>query len=100
MYQLKWFFLLIKGSYNCYTEDIPKTICSDGRYLTILLNKKELSHDGYDFSLELREMTQSKYLRQVTVQWWSIILLDKKQLSHNGHDFSIDVREMTQNKYI
>ena len=68
MYQLKCLFLLIKGSYNCYTEDIPKTICSDGRYLTILLNKKELSHDGYDFSLELREMTQSKYLRQVTVQ--------------------------------
>lgn len=47
------------GSYNCHTDDIPTSVCSNSRYLTILFKKKELSHDGYDFSMELREMTQS-----------------------------------------
>ena len=52
--------MYLQGSYNCHTDDIPTSVCSNSRYLTILFKKKELSHDGYDFSMELREMTQSK----------------------------------------
>ena len=55
-----YMFHILQGSYNCHTVDIPSSLCSEGRYLTILFHKKELGHDGYDFFMELREMTQSK----------------------------------------
>lgn len=41
---------------------VPDTLCGKGRYITITMTKTRLSHDGYNFSLELREYTQGEAL--------------------------------------
>ncbi|XP_052779321.1 uncharacterized protein LOC128216716 [Mya arenaria] len=44
----------VLGSYGCKMADTPNSVCSDDRYMTILMKKRELSHEGYNFKLELR----------------------------------------------
>ncbi|XP_060586536.1 uncharacterized protein LOC132742204 isoform X2 [Ruditapes philippinarum] len=47
------------GTYNCHTESTPDMVCSEGKYLTVLMKKRELSHDGYDFKLVLRQYSDT-----------------------------------------
>ena len=54
-------FVSFQGSYSCHTGDVtPEPVCSKGKYLTVRMRKDELSHDGYDFNIELRQYMQSK----------------------------------------
>jgi len=54
-------FFWLQGSYGCDTTGMPDKVCSDDRYLTVLMKKQELSHEGYSFLLELRIYSNSKY---------------------------------------
>ncbi|XP_053376930.1 uncharacterized protein LOC123528933 [Mercenaria mercenaria] len=47
------------GTYTCHTGGVPDMVCSDGKYLTVLMKKQELSHEGYDFVMMLREYSQT-----------------------------------------
>lgn len=47
------------GTYTCRTPDIPDRVCSEGRYLTVLMSKQELSHEGYNFLLEVRKYSDN-----------------------------------------
>lgn len=42
-------------TYSCHAPDLPQMVCSHGKYLTVLMRKKELFHGGYDFTLEVAE---------------------------------------------
>ncbi|KAL4226091.1 hypothetical protein ACF0H5_014079 [Mactra antiquata] len=48
----------LMGTYSCQTDDNPIPVCSEGKYLTVLMVKRELSHDDYNFILEIREYSQ------------------------------------------
>lgn len=48
----------IMGIYNHLLSHEPETLCTNGMYLTLVMKKDVLSHDGYNFSLGLKSLKQ------------------------------------------